>query len=718
MPSTTTHPANPRDRLVLREWQLWHTYTSAYVQPIPHLESVARNLVRWGVADCAIASEGVAFWCNGRSDLDAGIDGSAETTFRPRRADERKAVNRGEVKLEPAHDWASARVVFPSGVSSWAMEIMGSWAQTRLAERRLFGDSPLPPAYVWAQLGACSLIADGPRRHQLIVYPALKLFATGVVIVQFRMMSPARSVYVDEYVRHYLNASLREFRWVAVPPGIAAWAPMAVPEEGIFRRFRLPHTAFLQWYHQRQVRRRSFTAHLGDFAFEQTLLGEAKQQAAVGQALKEAEPELERLVRDATLAAAAAQGIHLTDDFRIESIDQDVQSAMLDEPDSSSGDDVDPAISEREGVDLPDLCRRRSAETQSERVAVDWERLEQDARRVSLIAAKRAGRALAKQAIASPAAGADTFSSVALTIMRVVGYVAVGRVRHPRRGVALAVIGPGVPNELINHWAGRPHTHLFRFANQTHSARENEVRFKGDLAGILARTPPGMSEAPPLPLPPSSRLFDDMGAYLSIGGTLWIHTRRSLGYSVDDPGRLNRGYHIHDNQVKVELLEYGYALHRRIADRALRAPLNSAQAIEAMIQAQADLAEFEWALQDTGSFGEVRDLLEHGWSQYGVPKIRERVKSAIESRRELASFRRGRTMSRWMSFVALVAGILAVPPLADGVLRPAWSVMQLPRPAGSDGFTLLLVGTAVLFLGMALLAGYRWSRNPTIGKDE
>jgi hypothetical protein len=33
-----------------------------------------------------------------------------------------------------------------------ALEALGSWAQTRLTELRLFGPSLLPPPYVWAQL--------------------------------------------------------------------------------------------------------------------------------------------------------------------------------------------------------------------------------------------------------------------------------------------------------------------------------------------------------------------------------------------------------------------------------------------------------------------------------------------------------------------------------------------------------------------------------------
>lgn len=86
---------------MLREWQLWHTFASYFVEALPPLETVAENLVRWGVAECAVTSEGSAWWSND------------DPTMPPSRTDRRqKPVGQGKVKIEPTYDQRSAQVHF------------------------------------------------------------------------------------------------------------------------------------------------------------------------------------------------------------------------------------------------------------------------------------------------------------------------------------------------------------------------------------------------------------------------------------------------------------------------------------------------------------------------------------------------------------------------------------------------------------------------------
>jgi hypothetical protein len=172
---------------------------------------------------------------------------------------------------------------------------------------------------------------------------------------------------------------------------------------------------------------------------------------------------------------------------------------------------------------------------------------------------------------------------------------------------------------------------------------------------------------------------------------------------------------VHDNQAKVELLEYGYALHRRIADRALASLSTEGDVLGELLIAQRDLADFEWALQDTGSFGEIRDLLEHGWSQYGLPRLRQRITDALRVQQELASHRSSVVITRWTTFIALVAGFVAVPPLVDVVFRPMWELLTFPRPISENAFTLLLSAVALAVVSIVLVAGYHWARAITRG---
>lgn len=153
------------------------------------------------------------------------------------------------------------------------------WSWARYSEILLFGEGPLPPRYVWEQIGACTFTTLVPPRRKLVVYPQIKIYETGVVLVHFRMFSPERPLGVKEYINQFVNASLREFRWVTVPPGVAAWAPMAVPEANIFRWYRRPWTAFAQWHHQRFLAEHVELAEIGDFSFRQVSLGLAQDHA-------------------------------------------------------------------------------------------------------------------------------------------------------------------------------------------------------------------------------------------------------------------------------------------------------------------------------------------------------------------------------------------------------------------------------------------------------
>lgn len=681
--------ASSHGRLMLREWQLWHTYTSAFSDPLPPLNDVARNLVVWGIADCALASDsGVAFW---HKPPDSSVVTGARPVDRDRarleRADKRLSIASGTVLLRPSYNNQVAELRMPLEATPFAIESFGSWAQTRLSELRLFGQSRLPPPYVWAALGACSFIANDPDRRRLLVYPLLKIFETGVVIVEFRMLSPDYPVHVTEYIDHYVNAALGQFRWVTVPPGLAAWAPLATAESAGFglhiRR------AFEHWQHQRETARRVDIEKIGDFVFEQAVLGEARDEQRLHQALTDAEPEIERIAREATRSAAAAQGLRLTADYKIGSI----------EPSVPHGPQVDAA-----DTSLEDSGPRSAAE-----ITIDRVRLEHDAERIAVSNARAIIRKIAGKAYEDSTSDCESFSGLALVIMKAAAYVAGGSHRGPRRGMQLALRGPGRRNAMINHWVGRPHTHLFRFNDQSASAAHNAKRYSDDFAAILARIPPPLPSNEELKLPASSRLFDDHGAYIQASGTLWVdahsHEETSPEYR-----QQNRAMRVHDNQSKVELLEYGYALHRRIADRALALAPERDATLEELLHAQRELAEFEWAVQDTGSYGEIRGLLERGWAQYGLPQIRKRITDALLVRQALATHRRSAVTARWMALIAIVAGLVAVPPLVDIIFKPLWNVAGLPKPESKDVFALVLSLAALATVGTCLVGGYLWAR--------
>jgi hypothetical protein len=642
---------------------------------------VARRLVRHGVAECAVTSEGAAWWAT--DDIRVGEDRIA-----PIRSDTRPVAT-GVVDVRPAPGGAHSSVRLPPDLlqHAYAAEGLLSWAWSRHAEVRLFGDGPLPPRYVWAQLGACTFTAVAPEARRIVLYPQLKIFESGVVVVHLRMLSPERPVLVEEFINRYLNAGLAAYRWVNVPLGIAAWSPLAAPESGVNRWYRRPRTAYLQWYHQRAVARHATVDEGGDFAFWQVSLGLAQDAELLRQAVDRADPEISRRAREVLRSEAATRGVHLSPDLETVKVDAGVTVV-------AAGETVTQVEADRPIADS-DLSAR-SGTAPPNRV-VDIEEIKAAAMRGMEGEARRLGREVGEQVVNASEREPETFRGLALMAMAVAGLVAGTDRRGPRRGIALALLGPGTVREVGRHWTGRPHAHLLRFADQSASAAANALRFGADLGSVMLRAVVrGLDRTlAARSLPQSTRPFDDHGAYLASQGTLWVYTseksqklRRGTrpksanptapspptaaqvrgadsteavaedlaGPSASLRPGAERGMQVFEHQAKVELLEYGYMLHRRIADRVTDNSLSADRVAPALLAAQRDLADFEWALQDTGRYGEVREQLEAGLTAYGVPKLRERVAGVLRVRQEAALYYGGLAAGRWAAFLGLVAG--------------------------------------------------------------
>ena len=116
------------------------------------------------------------------------------------------------------------------------------------------------------------------------------------------------------------------------------------------------------------------------------------------------------------------------------------------------------------------------------------------------------------------------------------------------------------------------------------------------------------------------------------------------------------------------------------------------------------------AVQDTGKFGEIRALLLDGWSAFSVPGLRSRIAEIVRVRREAVANNTSKMTTRWTVFIALIAGLLAVPSTVEAVMKPLWKYYGLPRPANADLYQLLLVGISIASIGLLLSGGYLWSR--------
>lgn len=647
------------DRLVLREWQIWFTYASFYKRSMPPLETVAENLVKFGVAESSMTSDGDAWWSN--DDIEQRLVSACRR---------RNPIGSGHVDINLLHGGRRARVAFPGGIRGYAAQSLHDAVWLRWAELFLLGDAPIPPRYVSAHLGACTFVAAAPEPYALVVYPRLKIYESGVVSLDLRMFSPGRPVELQKFVEHYVNAPMAAFQSVLVPPGIVGWSPLALPEGGTHRFHRRPVAAIRQFQHDYAVARRARIDDMGDFSFAQVAFGAARDD----QVLADVQEEIGPGIVSAAQRAGEARAIQLG-----------VPEAFF----------------------LPDSPNRRSATAELGGEFVkglpDIKVIEAEMTAASLNVVRRMTPEQVKSAIRKRGPGIESFDTLALSIMQIAGFVGCSSTDGPRNRIALSLLGPGVANTIGNHWTGRPHVYLIRFSNQEANAKQNERRFAASFGAIMGRTVlPDIQQTRQF-LPKSLRPLGDFAAYISSAITLWVHPYQAREVKEDEIRDLNRGELVYEHQAKVQILEYGYALHRRIGEHAR----DNATSPHALSNAERDLSDFEWGVQDVGRFGEVRTLIDEGLKAFGVPELRERIANAIRVRRDAATYASTAAQGSWTAFLTGVAGMLAVPSVIDSVLKPLWSLLGLPRPKDGNAFDLLLALFAVAFLTIVLGIGYR-----------
>jgi hypothetical protein len=286
----------------------------------------------------------------------------------------------------------------------------------------------------------------------------------------------------------------------------------------------------------------------------------------------------------------------------------------------------------------------------------------------------------------------DSLRSVALSIFHTCAYLVAG----PRSGLSFLLRGPKVPPSLGQFWSGRPHVHVIRIQDQRETASENNEVHAEAFYSILSRTP-NLARA----LPRNLRLFEDYSAFITSSSSLWVWSKQGLAREVTkvDP---NRGNFIYERQLLMELLEYGYMLHRGLYHR-----IEALQSTDQVMDVRRYLLELRLRMRESSHSGEIRELLEAGWDALGLPTLISEIDSGLalrESEMRSADTMRA-TRVGWA--IAILFGIVAIPGLADQVVTPAWHVMKMHPVTDADKMKLLAAGIATSFI-LALLTVVLW----------
>lgn len=234
--------------MIVSDWDVWHVYSSFLDSRKIDLEEAAVALVQSGVAVCALHRDGLTWW-----HADRGVRSGITNID--------LATRQSQAKIKLVVDGGGE-----SGLTGYAAEAWYQASHFRFNELRVFGDTPrMPPPYVRAVLGELHLTSN-ETGFIAIIYPIIKLFENGVVLVEFRTMAPKREIDLDEFIDRFVNLAFVPFDEIAVPPAISVLATKAFYHSA---RSWPPHLravlAWLERSHETAVKDQTRETPSGDF---------------------------------------------------------------------------------------------------------------------------------------------------------------------------------------------------------------------------------------------------------------------------------------------------------------------------------------------------------------------------------------------------------------------------------------------------------------------
>lgn len=184
----------------LREWEVWYTYGLYFEEPLADLANIAAELVASGLAEATLQSDGTARWYASRD------------------------VKTASLRMDVDPSLRRATINFPGGIDHpFAVETLYQCGYLRYGEQVTLGEgSAFTPPYVRTLLGQMEL--RSPRRI-LSMYPILKLHATGVLLIGFRMISSGALLSHRAFIDRFVHLPRETFAEWWVPPALARIIP-------------------------------------------------------------------------------------------------------------------------------------------------------------------------------------------------------------------------------------------------------------------------------------------------------------------------------------------------------------------------------------------------------------------------------------------------------------------------------------------------------------
>ena len=192
-------------KLNLLDWNIWHDYSTYFLEDIEDLHEVAKSLVKSGLCQVVYHSNDVAYWYTEKSVKSGRVsfkNTNADSWNTAMFSDEFKEVS-GENRTKD-NAYIMECTLQAVRFRNWEGYVSSFFVLQNVSYIRGF----LTPIY---------FIKGGSR---VSLYPQIKLFNNGVIILSFRMIAPDRVITSSDFVERYLNLYQHPFEDMKVPPSL------------------------------------------------------------------------------------------------------------------------------------------------------------------------------------------------------------------------------------------------------------------------------------------------------------------------------------------------------------------------------------------------------------------------------------------------------------------------------------------------------------------
>ena len=163
----------------MMDWDIWHVYSTFFVEEILPLKDIAELIVKYGFCKNVFLSTKEIFWKEGKNAQNGILD--IQKKGYERKAKVNLPYNKIDYNLEGFNQ--SFKMFF------YESDIFNGIYFNSFQYIRCF----LEPIYLYE------------HKSFKILYPQVKIYDNGVVLITYRMTSSKKQISVDDFIPEYLN---------------------------------------------------------------------------------------------------------------------------------------------------------------------------------------------------------------------------------------------------------------------------------------------------------------------------------------------------------------------------------------------------------------------------------------------------------------------------------------------------------------------------------